>query len=312
MTDYRSIMIALAKQRPWAQITTTYGCSRRSIDKAQRVIRTHQFTLADIEKLTTGQIRDLFPDNRRRNDEDFLPPDFAAIAARRQQRKRVTLKVEHARYLTRPVAVGQRHYSYKQFCRLFDHYVDESGLTTQITRIAGDEMTVDWAGTTMSIADPITDHRQVIYLFVAVLPHSGMVFAAGFKDMRMRAWLTGHQQALEYFGGVPQRVMPDNASTATNQIVAGVRARDVNQAYFDFGDYFGFAITPARPVKPKDKASVEKGVDIVTTWVIEYLDDREFYDLAHLNDAIIAQVDWINDRPGFRGHSEPSRFCCRR
>lgn len=52
---------------------------------------------------------------------------------------------------------------------------------------------------------------------------------------------------------------------------------------------------------------MEKGVDIVTTWVIEYLDDREFYDLAHLNDAIIAQVDWINDRPGFRGHSASRR-----
>ncbi|MFR9858189.1 hypothetical protein ACL1IQ_14545, partial [Corynebacterium striatum] len=41
-------------------------------------------------------------------------------------------KVAHAKYLEFPVGTGQRHYSYRQYCSLFEHYVDVLQLSAQL------------------------------------------------------------------------------------------------------------------------------------------------------------------------------------
>ncbi|WP_157034561.1 Mu transposase domain-containing protein, partial [Corynebacterium jeddahense] len=116
-----------------------------------------------------------------------------------------------------------------------------------------------------------------------------------------------HRDALDYIGGVPVRIVPDNASTATNQVARGATVREVNERYQLFAEFYGCGITPARPGKPRDKAHVEKAVDIVQTWVVEALAGHEFATFEALNAAIAAQVDWINDREGFRGRKTTRR-----
>src|SRR5699024_8793538 len=60
--------------------------------------------------------------------------------------------------------------------------------------------------------------RTKVSMFVATLPYSGMIFAYGCLDEKLAAWCDAHRRAFEYFGGVAQVVIPDNASTASNQI----------------------------------------------------------------------------------------------
>ncbi|MDO5373178.1 MAG: DDE-type integrase/transposase/recombinase [Corynebacterium glutamicum] len=257
-TDYQAIMLALTRGDSWTTITHDFGCSRRTIDKASRTIRTHGFDTTAILSLSPDQLTELFPDNRYRKEEDFLPPNSTAIAARQRRGERVTLKVEHHRYCQQPVRPGQQHYTYKQFCKLYDHFVDVNDLTAQITHRPGDQMYVDWSGDSMTVTDPITGTRYQAWIFVASLPYSGMVFAVATPDTKMRAWLSSHQDAFDYFGGRPVKITPDNASTATNQLFQGVRVRDVNEEYFRFSQHFGVGITPARPMKPRDKAMWKK------------------------------------------------------
>jgi len=57
---------------------------------------------------------------------------------------------------------------------------------------------------------------------------------------------------------------------------------------------------PARPLKPRDKASTENTVKFVQTWVIAYLRDEKFFSLGELNQAIRARVAVLNGQP-FRG-----------
>lgn len=166
--------------------------------------------------------------------------------------------MEHERCSRQPVTPGQLHYSYKQFCKLYDHYVDVNDLTAQLTHLPGDHMFVDWSGDCMTVVDPLTGIRSVANIFVASLPHSGMIFAVATPDMKMRAWLSSHQDAFDYFGGRPMKITPDNASTATNQLFKGGSLRDVNAEYFRFSQHFGVGITPAHPLKPRDKAHVQK------------------------------------------------------
>jgi transposase len=60
--------------------------------------------------------------------------------------------------------------------------------------------------------------------------------------------------------------------------------------------HYGTAILPARPKKPKDKAKVEVGVQVVQRWVIAKIRNRTFFSLSELNDAIRELVVKLNDR----------------
>lgn len=60
--------------------------------------------------------------------------------------------------------------------------------------------------------------------------------------------------------------------------------------------YYGTAIVPARPYKPRDKAKVEVGVQVVQRWILARLRHQRFFSLAELNAAIAGLVEQLNDR----------------
>ena len=110
-----------------------------------------------------------------------------------------------------------------------------------------------------------------------------------------------HRAALEYFGGCPLRLIPDNALTATQQISRGLRGRIPVAEYSTFADFYQIGITAAKRYRPRYKANIEKAVDITQQWCVEYLDDQEFYSFDMLNKALEDQSDFINDRRPYRG-----------
>ena len=71
----------------------------------------------------------------------------------------------------------------------------------------------------------------------------------------------------------------------------------VNRTYADMARHYRTAIVPARPYKPRDKAKVEVGVQVVGRWILARLRHRRFFSLADLNAAIRALLDDLNDRP---------------
>jgi len=46
------------------------------------------------------------------------------------------------------------------------------------------------------------------------------VFCRAFTDMRTEAWITAHVAAFEFFGGVPQILVPDNELLASSSVQA--------------------------------------------------------------------------------------------
>ena len=71
----------------------------------------------------------------------------------------------------------------------------------------------------------------------------------------------------------------------------------VNRTYADMAGHYRTAIVPARPYKPRDKAKVEVGVQVVGRWILARLRHQRFFSLADLNAAIRALLDDLNDRP---------------
>jgi transposase len=308
MADYRQVMALLLQGRPYRQIESMAGCSHRTIAKARRVLEEEALsTLEQIEALSVEELDRLFADGRKSAAGQFVPVDIDKVVKARLGRKKPPLKVLWARYLQSEAPVGVRHYGYERFCQIVTSHVRANDLTMPISHVPGHTMQVDWAGTKMGLVDPVTQKSTPVSVFVASLPYSGMVFAYGYLDERQPAWCEGHRRAFEYFGGASQVIVPDNASTASNQISKTERAREVNREYAEFLEYYRTAAVPTRARAPRDKGGVEAGVKVVTNWVIHFLADRKFACLDELNAAVSQQVDAINERAPFRGEPRSRR-----
>jgi hypothetical protein len=94
---------------------------------------------------------------------------------------------------------------------------------------------------------------------------------------------------------VPPIVVPDNTKTAVTRSPAYTVL--INASYDELATHYGFAVIPARPRKPNDKALVENAVNIVERSVLAALRGRTFFALDELNDAIAEKVDQINAAP---------------
>ena len=68
-------------------------------------------------------------------------------------------------------------------------------------------------------------------------------------------WLGSHVRALEYIGGVPRAMVPDNLKSGV--LKAHRYEPTLNPAYQDLAEHYQLAILPARVRKPRDKAKVE-------------------------------------------------------
>ena len=130
---------------------------------------------------------------------------------------------------------------------------------------------------------------------MAVLGASNYTYAEAHRSQSLPNWIGAHVRALNFLGGVPEVLVPDN-------LKAGVKSPhlyepDINPTYQEFARHYGLAVVPTRVRKPKDKAKVEVGVQVVERWILARLRDRTFFSLAELNQAIAALLSELNQRP---------------
>jgi transposase len=111
----------------------------------------------------------------------------------------------------------------------------------------------------------------------------------------LRAALGAHVNALNAIGGVPRQIVSDNLKAGITK--ACFYEPTVNRTYADMAAHYRTAIIPARPYKPRDKAKVEVGVQVVQRWILARLRNQRFFSLAELNRAIRELADQLNDRP---------------
>src|SRR5262249_16187747 len=62
-------------------------------------------------------------------------------------------------------------------------------------------------------------------------------------------------------------------------------------------EHYDTAALPTRPKKPRDKAKVENGVQIVERWVLARLRKLTFFSLPDLNAVIFQLLDVLNHKP---------------
>ena len=218
-------------------------------------------------------------------------PDFADLHQQLQRHRHLTLQLAWEEY-------RQQHpdgYRYSYFCELYQQWRRKQDVVLRQQHKAGEKMFVDWAGATIPIHDRHNGQARPASLFVAVVGASSYTYAEATLDQQMGAWVGAHIHALEFYGGVPRLVVPDNAKTGVSR--ACRYDPDVNPTYQDLAAHYGFGVLPARPYKPRDKAKVETAVLLVERWILAALRHRKFFELAALNAAIRELLARLNPRP---------------
>jgi len=207
------------------------------------------------------------------------------------QRKGVTLLLLWQEYKA-TVPAG---YQYSRFCDLYRAWSQTQDLVLRQTHAPGDKCFVDYAGQTAEVVDPKTGEIFQAQVFVAVLGHSSYTYAEASWTQGAADWCASQVRALEFFGGAPAAIVPDNLKAGV--IKPDRYDPDLNPAYQEFAAHYDLAILPARVRKPRDKAKVEVGVQVVERWILARLRHSTFFSLAALNQAIAELVTELNQKP---------------
>jgi transposase len=144
------------------------------------------------------------------------------------------------------------------------------------------------------LIDLDTGEVRSTWVFVMTLCFSRHQYAEIVWRQDVATWLACHRRAFEWFGGVVGRLIIDNPKCAITRACA--REPEVQRAYAECAEGYGFKIDALPPREPKKKGRVEAGVKYVKG---SFLPLRTFRDITDANRQLHA---WIMSEAGNRIH----------
>jgi transposase len=132
------------------------------------------------------------------------------------------------------------------------------------------------------------------WAFVMVLGWSRYAYVEFVFDQKVETWLRCHRNALEFFGGVPYRMVIDNLKSGITRAIWD--DPQVQMAYRECAEHYGFLILPCRPMTPEHKGKVEGGVGYVQG---RFMGGRGPMTLVQANHAV---RKWCQEEAGMRIH----------
>lgn len=136
--------------------------------------------------------------------------------------------------------------------------------------------------------------------FVMVLCYSRMLYVEFCVRETMEHFLGCHQNAFEFFQGVPRKIMVDNLRSAILQRLTG-EAPVFNPRYLDLANHYGFSIAPCNLGKGNEKGRVENGVGYVKKNFLRGLEMPDF-SLIHPEAR-----NWLEQIANTRLHGETKK-----
>ncbi|RLD03270.1 MAG: IS21 family transposase [Chloroflexi bacterium] len=162
----------------------------------------------------------------------------------------------------------------------------------------GESAQVDWG--TWEYLD-VTGGRRRISFFSMVLCHSRLLYVEFFLGTAMEFWLQAHRHAMEYFGGVPGKVVVDNCKTAVLKARTATESPVLNPYYQSFADHYGFDIIACDPYQPNQKGGVENTIGYIRT---SFLGGREPTSVEAMN---ASAQNWLVKTANCRVHGTTNR-----
>jgi len=147
----------------------------------------------------------LFPESSNESTPDRPLPEWEKVR-KELKKKGVTLKLLWIEYRDQ----HSDGYSYTQFCEYYRKWAKTQSPSGRFPHNGGEEMEVDYAGLTVTIANPESGETHQAPVFVATFPASDYVYAEVQPSQELCHWINGHVRAFGFFGGLPKILRPDN------------------------------------------------------------------------------------------------------
>lgn len=293
MRQLREILrLRLHAKLSMRQIRDSLRLSLGAIQKAVSKAEALELNWEAIEKLDDSHLAaKIYPQADTAKSSHKELPDWVEIY-RELKRKGMTKQLLWEEYTQQ---YPNRSFSYAQYCRLYRDWLKKQRHSMRQTHKAGEKLFVDYAGQTVPIVSQKTGEIRTAQIFVAVLGASNYTFCEATWSQKLPDWINSHVRAFEFIGGVPIIVVPDNLKSAVTKACRYDPV--INPSYQQLAAHYGTALVPARPLKPKDKAKAEVGVQIIERWILARLRHPTFFSLSELNHCIKALLEEVNNKP---------------
>lgn len=132
--------------------------------------------------------------------------------------------------------------------------------TCRIEVEPGSEVQIDY-GKMGLLYDPLLGKKKTVYAFIATLSHSRHKYVEFVYKQDQSSFVSSNVRMLEYFGGVPHRIVLDNLKSGV--IKPDLYDPHFNRSYREMSEYYDCFLDPCRVADPKGKAKVERDVKTV-------------------------------------------------
>jgi hypothetical protein len=114
----------------------------------------------------------------------------------------------------------------------------------------GERIEVDYAGDTFGWIERSTGEIHPVYVFVADLGFSQLLFAWAAEDTCSRNWLSDHRRMFEFYGGVSHGTVPDCLKQRVLKCPLYDTDPDLNPGYTESVAHYATAVFVCRLVNP--------------------------------------------------------------
>lgn len=186
-------------------------------------------------------------------------------------------------------------YAYSHYCHHLNQYLKKLDVTMHMEYSIADMIMIDFAGKKLHYIDLSTGEQIECEVFIAILPFSGLIFCEAVHSQQTGDFVHCINAMLLFYGGAPNTILCDNLRTAVKQ------PNRYEPLFTDIctqlSEHYTTTFSATRPYSPRDKAMVEKAVNIVYNNVYGPLRKREFTNLKALNAAVHEQLLLLNNKP---------------
>ena len=291
MFTIRQVLRLYASGRGTKYISQSTGVARNTVKKYLYRYVQLKITLEELDRMSDAQMSKAFlvkqsvaiPDKRVTDLEALLPSLVSML-----KKRGVTKQMVYEKYIA-SCPDGYKSSAFRERLNAFTHQGKGS---MRMEHKAGDKMFVDYTGKKLQVVDKLSGEITDVEVFVAILGCSQLTFVMAMASQRKEDFIMGCEQALHFYGGVPQAIVPDNLKSAVTK--ASKYEAQLNDNFAAFAEHYHTFGFPTRTYKPKDKALVEGAVKIIYTTIFSKIDSKVYHSLDDLNIDILQHLQVHN------------------
>ena len=272
------------------QIASILSLNRNTVNHYMRLFKSCDLSFKELLSLEESRFLELFSDKTTVDNTRFsaLMSFFETMHDQRNH-PGFTLQYHYKLYEEQT----KEPYSYTQFTTHYRRRYKQAKGSMKLDHPAGKELYVDFAGKKLQVVAPSTGEVSAVEVFVATLPFSQYTYVEACKSQKREDFIHCLNNALQFFGGVPQAIVSDNLKSAVTR--SSKYEAVINKTFKEFALHYGCAVNPTRSYCPQDKALVENAVQLTYQRIYYPMRKMTFFSIEELNTEIRKHLETYND-----------------